>query len=152
MFLHYKTICKPTLFLWMNTLPKTSTFLKICWIHYILYDYHRNQSINRNGTYTLADVLAMDNSTVGAATRLFADFLWSNIYRGDKKFYFLEKLYITKPYHDHRSVYYRDSSLKLIIWVVALVSDRNGPCRGCLLIFSIGPFSINTLISMMIIR
>jgi hypothetical protein len=33
------------------------------------------------------------------------------------------------------SVYYRDSSLKLIIWVVALVSDRNGPCRGCLLLY-----------------
>jgi hypothetical protein len=37
--------------------------------------------------------------------------------------------------------------------VVALVSDGNGPCRGCLLIYvyihiPIGPFSINTLISM----
>jgi hypothetical protein len=35
---------------------------------------HRNQSINRKGTYILADVLAMDNSTVGAATRLFCGF------------------------------------------------------------------------------
>jgi hypothetical protein len=30
---------------------------------------HRNQSINRKGTYILVDVLAMGNSTVGAATR-----------------------------------------------------------------------------------
>jgi hypothetical protein len=35
---------------------------------------HRNQSINRKGTYILADVQAMDNSTVGAATRLFCGF------------------------------------------------------------------------------
>jgi hypothetical protein len=32
------------------------------------------KSINRKGTYILANVLAMDNSTVGAAARLFADF------------------------------------------------------------------------------
>jgi hypothetical protein len=93
---------------------------------------HRNQSIKRKGAYILADVLAMDNSTLDAATRLF---LWSNINKGDKKFYLLKKLYITKPYHGHMSVYYRDSSLKLIIWIVALVSDRSGPCRGCLLIY-----------------
>jgi hypothetical protein len=35
---------------------------------------HRNQTINRKGAYILADVLAMDNSTVGAATRLFCGF------------------------------------------------------------------------------
>jgi hypothetical protein len=82
-----------------------------------------------------------------------ADFLWNNLYKDSMKFYFVKNLYITKPYHDHRSVYYRDSSLKLILWVVALVSDRNGPCHGCLLIctvlvYCIGPISINTLISM----
>jgi hypothetical protein len=85
--------------------------------------------------YILADVLAMDNSTVGAATRLFVWIFSEVTYKGDKKFYFLKKLYMTKPYHDHRSVYYRDSSLKLFIWVVALVSDRNGPFCGCLLIY-----------------
>jgi hypothetical protein len=65
----------------------------------------------------------------------FADFLWNNLYKDSRKFYFVKNLYIIKPYHDHRSVYYRDSSLELIIGVVALVSDRNGPCRGCLLIY-----------------
>jgi hypothetical protein len=35
---------------------------------------HRNQTINRKGAYILADVLAMDNSTVGDATRLFCGF------------------------------------------------------------------------------
>jgi hypothetical protein len=35
---------------------------------------HRNQSINGKGTYILADVLAMDNSTVDAATKLFCGF------------------------------------------------------------------------------
>jgi hypothetical protein len=31
--------------------------------------------VYRRGSYILADVLAMDNSNVGAATRLFAYFL-----------------------------------------------------------------------------
>jgi hypothetical protein len=78
----------------------------------------------------------MDNSTVGAATRFFCGFLLNNLYKKDtRKFYFVKNLYITNPYHDNRSVYYRDSSLNLIIWDVVLVSDRNGPCRGCLLIY-----------------
>jgi hypothetical protein len=42
---------------------------KSCKYRYRMKD--RNKSINRKGTYILADVLAMDNSTVGAATRLF---------------------------------------------------------------------------------
>jgi hypothetical protein len=46
----------------------------------IVYLDHRSQSINRKGTYILADVLAMDNSTVGAATRLLADFFPEIIY------------------------------------------------------------------------
>jgi hypothetical protein len=79
----------------------------------------------------------------------FADFLRSNIYKGDKKIYILKKLYISKPYHDHGSVYVKDSSLKLIIWVVALVWDRNGPCGGCLLIYR-SLFYINALISMIL--
>jgi hypothetical protein len=33
-------------------------------------------------------------------------------------------------------VYYRDSTLKLIIKVVALLSDQNSPCRGCLLLYT----------------
>jgi hypothetical protein len=72
----------------------------------------------------------------------FADFLWSNVYKGDKKFYLLKKLPIHYQRPNHTMtievcIIYtgRDLSLKLIIWVVALVSDRNGPCRGCLLIY-----------------
>jgi predicted transcriptional regulator len=42
---------------------------------------HRNQSNNRKGTYIIADVLAMDNSTVGAATRLFCGFFLKYRYR-----------------------------------------------------------------------
>jgi hypothetical protein len=48
--------------------------------------------------------------------------------------------------HDHRSVYYTDSSLKLIILVVALVSDRM--VHAVDVCYYVGPFSINTLISM----
>jgi hypothetical protein len=66
----------------------------------------------------------MDNSNVGAATRLFADFLWSNIYKDSRKFYYVKNLYITTLWKkDMRElfpqslfIYYYGKFKKLVIF------------------------------------
>jgi hypothetical protein len=61
--------------------------------------------------YIIAVVLAI-HGQLGLMV-LFADFLGNN--KRSRKFYFLKKLFITKPYHYHRYMYYSDTILKLII-------------------------------------
>jgi hypothetical protein len=95
---------------------------------------HRNQTINRKGAYILADVLAMDNSNVGAATRLFLRIFSEVTYIRTVGNSTVLKIY-TLPNHTITiGMCILETQLSSYYMAVALVSFRNGPCRGCLLI------------------
>jgi hypothetical protein len=78
----------------------------LCWsaaVKSIRY-YHRNQTISRRG----ANIISRRPSHGHLARRCCP--------QDSRKFYFVKNLYITKPYHPHRCMYFRDTTPWLIIW------------------------------------
>jgi hypothetical protein len=74
----------------------------------------------------------MDNSHVGAAPRLFWGFFLYIRTVGNST---LLKIYTLPNHTIPIGAYILETQLLAYYMVVALVSCRNGPCRGCLLIY-----------------